>query len=357
VAGETFTPKQIVRRALQGLAIPRVATGPLAVHCCARWAGKSLREYSTDPAVLADCVLRYYEQFQPDAVWISADTWVSAQAMGAAVAFPGGDQPLGGDGTVRIRTFEDVAAIPPPDPASQGRWPMMLEALRTVVEALGDRVFVVACFDQYPFSLACALMGIERLMFSLWDNRPLVEALLERCTEYTVAYARAMAEAGADMLSGGDSPAGLIGPALYRDVALPFEKKVIAALRAECGVPISLHICGNAAPILPDMADTGADVFELDHQVDLSAACRILGPNAALWGNLDPVGLLAQGDAERVRAAAEMLLRTVQDSGHRRFVLSSGCTLAVDTPPENLRAMLDAARRFGPLAACQGACV
>lgn len=355
MAGATFTPKQIVHRALRGLAVPQVATGPLAVHCCARWAGKSLREYSSDPGVLADCVLRYYEQFQPDAVWISADTWVTAQAMGATVAFPGEDQPMGGVGRGRIRTLEDVAAIPPPDPASQGRWPMMLEALRTVVKALGDRVFVVGCFDQYPFSLACALMGIEQLMLSLSDNRPLVEALLERCTEYTVAYARAMAEAGSDMLSGGDSPAGLIGPALYRDVALPFEKKAIAALQAECGVPISLHICGNSSPILADMAESGADVFELDHQVDLSAACRILGPDAAIWGNLDPVGLLAQGDAERVRAATESLLRTVQESGHRRFVFSSGCALAVDMPPDNLRAMLDAARRFGPLIPCQGA--
>ena len=36
---------------------------------------------------------------------------------------------------------------------------MMLEALERIRQALGDEVFVVACFDQYPFSLACALMG------------------------------------------------------------------------------------------------------------------------------------------------------------------------------------------------------
>ena len=146
------------------------------------------------------------KQFRPDAVWVSADTWVTAQAMGKPVAFPGPDQPLAGTPERFIRSRADIDRIPPPDPFRQGRWPLMLEALGRVVEALGDEVFVVACFDQYPFSLACALMGMEQLMLALWDDRPLVEALLDRCQEYVVAYAGAMAEAGAAMLSGGSRP-------------------------------------------------------------------------------------------------------------------------------------------------------
>ena len=54
----------------------------------------------------------------------------------------------------------------------------------------------MACFDQYPFSLACALMGIEQVMLQLVDDRPMVEALMERCGEYAVAYAAALAEPG-----------------------------------------------------------------------------------------------------------------------------------------------------------------
>ena len=89
----------------------------------------------------------------------------------------------------------------------------MLEALRCIVNALGDEAFVVACFDQYPFSLACALMGIEQAMTRIAGDRAMIEALMEKCGEYAIAYASALADAGADMLSGGDSPAGLIGPA------------------------------------------------------------------------------------------------------------------------------------------------
>ncbi|MEK7685315.1 MAG: uroporphyrinogen decarboxylase family protein [Verrucomicrobiota bacterium] len=334
-----LTAKQIVSRALKGLATPRVANGPLAVHFCAKVAGVSVREYTTNPRVLAECVIRYYERFRPDAVWMSADTWVSAEAMGATVGSMGDDQPFGGLGPPPIRTAADVDRIPPPDPGSQGRYPLMLEALTRIVEALGREVFVVACFDQYPFSLAAALLGINEIMFKLADDRPLVEALMERCLEHGLAYARALDNAGADMLSGGDSPAGLIGPRAYRELAWPFERRLIAGLKSATGKPVSLHICGNALPMLADMAASGADVLEIDHKVDLTSACQIVGPEIALWGNLDPIGVLAQGSVAQVQQATRQALAAVQTCGHRRFVLSSGCALAMETPAENLEAM------------------
>lgn len=334
--------RDLVKQALQGLAVPRVPTGPLAVHYCAGVAGVTVRQFTLQPRVLAESVLRYYERFRPDAVWVSADTWVSAEAMGAVVGATGEDQPLGGMGPPLIRTARDLDRIPRPDPGAQGRYPLMLEALSRVVEGLGREVYVVACFDQYPFSLAAALLGINEIMLSLADDRPLVEAVMERALEYSLAYARALDAAGADLLSGGDSPAGLLGPVAYREVALPFERRLIAALKSTTTKPVSLHVCGDALPILADMATTGADVLEIDHKVDLARACATVGPQVALWGNLDPVGVLAQGNPELVRHTARQAVETVRAQGHRRFVLSSGCTLAMETPAQNLAALLEA---------------
>jgi uroporphyrinogen decarboxylase len=338
--------REIVRRALSGESTERPATGPLAVHYCAALGGKSLRQYTTDARTMAECVVGYYERFRPDAVWLSADTWVTAQAMGASVGFADDHQPMGGSGEPLVKTLADIDRIPAPDPCRHGRWPLMIEALARVVDALRGRAFVVACFDQYPFSLACALMGMQRVMTGILEERSLVARLLRRCGEYTEAYAAALAAAGADMLSGGDSPAGLIGPQLYRDVALPAEQRVVRGIRRHTDIPISLHICGQATPLLADMATSGADVLELDHQVDMAQACRTLGPEICIWGNLDPVSVLARGDVATVRTATRRLMQTVRDSGHRRFVLSSGCTLTTETPAENLDAMLLAARQW-----------
>lgn len=336
--------RELVQRALNGLPAPRPAVGPLAVHYCARLAGVSLRDYTLKPEVLADCVLRYYERFRPDAIWLSADTWVNAQAMGARVAFPDDHQPLGGTGEPLVRNTSDLQRIPSPDPSSQGRWPLMLEAMRRIRAGIGPEVFLVGCFDQYPFSLACALMGIERMMLAVNDDLPLVRALLERCAEYTVAYACALAEAGADLLSGGASPAALLGPRLYREIALPFEQQVIARIKAATSLPVSLHMCGNATPLLAEMAQSGADVLELDQRTDMRDACRILPRDVAIWGNLDPVGVLAQGSPPDVTRAATEFFEIMNCAGHQSFVLSSGCTLAVETPAENLHALINAAK-------------
>ena len=338
--------QELVSLALKGGPAPRPASGPLAVHYCARIAGASVHDYTSNPAVLAASVIRYWERFRPDAVWVSADTWVSAQAMGAKVGAPDQNLPWSGLGQPRIRTAGEIDRIPRPDPSGQGRYPLMLEALGRILEALDDEVFVVACFDQYPFSLACQLLGINEIMVKLLDDRPLVEALMERCLEYGLAYGRALAKAGAHLLSGGDSPAGLIGPQAYREVALPYEKRLIAGLKEAAGKPVSLHICGDSTSILGDMAGSGADVLEIDHKVDIVQACRAVGPEIALWGNLDPVGLLSQGSPAQVQETACRTLDAVRAAGHTRFVLSSGCTLALETPAANLEALLLATQRL-----------
>jgi uroporphyrinogen decarboxylase len=336
-----MTSKELVTAAIAGQPVARIPTGPLAVHACAGMAGFTVREYSTNGAALAESVLRYYDRFRPDALWISADTWVSAEAMGARVSSLDPHQPLGGVGDPVVRTAADIDRIPGPDVGSQGRYPVLIEALGRVVEALGREVFIVACFDQYPFSLASALMGLDEIMMRVEDDPPFVHALMRRCEEYILAYSRALAQAGADMLSGGDSPAGLLGPGRYAAVALPAEQRVIASLRSYTDKPISLHICGDTRLILPLMASSGAHVFELDHAVGMTEACRLLGGGSVLWGNLDPVGVLHQGTPATVTKAVQSLLQGISAAGHRRFVLSSGCTLAPGTPMANLQALLN----------------
>ena len=335
--------KTLVTAALKGLPVPRVAVGPLAVHFCARFAGYSLRRYTTDAVALADSVISYYERFKPDAVWVSADTWVNAEAMGAKVGATDDNQPFGGVGEPLVQSAADIDRIPPPDVTRQGRYPLMLQALSRIVDKLGKDVFIVACFDQYPFSLAVALMGINEIMLKVSDDPLFVEALMERCSEYALAYASALSRAGTDLLSGGDSPAGLLGPDFYQDLVLPAERRLIGRIKAATGKPVSLHICGNATPILPFMKTSGADVLELDHAVSISEACRLIGPEIALWGNLDPVAVLSQGSPARVTEEALRVLAAVEACGQRRFVLSSGCTLAVETPCQNIEALVAAA--------------
>ena len=330
--------KKRVLRALKGKSLPTGAfpTGPLVTHYCAQLTGITMQEYTCDPEAMARSVITYYEKYLPDAVWISADTWVLAEAMGANVFFPDTDQPMCGTGLPLFEKSWDIDRIPPPDVSQQGRLLKMIESLKRVKDRIGEEVFIVGCFDQSPFSLACQLMGIENIMQSLvLDPEPL-NKLMDRCADYCITYGTALSKGGADMLSTGDSPAGLIGKQKYRKIALPYEQKVFTALKEKTGLPLSLHICGNSTHILGDMTESGADILEIDHLVDLEQACQIVSPEITLWGNIDPVSVLEQGDRETVLNKIQQSVETIRVHGRNRFVLSTGCTVTPCTPRENL---------------------
>jgi uroporphyrinogen-III decarboxylase len=99
-------------------------------------------------------------------------------------------------------------------------------------------------------------------------------------------------------------------------------------------------ICGDATEILTDMAASGADVLELDYDVDLAHACEVLPDEIAIWGNINAVSPLYNGSPAEIRKASEEALATVQSAGRKRFVLSSGCAVAPDTPGDNLKALI-----------------
>lgn len=336
--------QDLMLKAIRGEPVPRVPCGPLATFFCAADAGVSVLDFSQKPGVQVECILRYYEKYRPDAVWISADTWVTAQAMGAPVFQTQKNQPLAGSPDGFVSRTQDLARIPKPDPYTRGRQPLLLETVSRVAEELGREVFVVGCFDQSPFSLACQALGLANMMTRIMEDRPFVEALLETCLEHSTAYAEAMAACGADMLSTGDSPASLIGPDLYGSLALPWEKRLFARLDNTTDSVLSLHICGDTSAILDAMAQSEAHVLEIDHFVDLDYAFGKVEDRVALWGNIDPVGVLLNGNTTLVKQKAQELLGQARAHPSRRFVLSSSCTLAPDTPPENLFALLEAAR-------------
>jgi MtaA/CmuA family methyltransferase len=156
---------------------------------------------------------------------------------------------------------------------------------------------------------------------------------------------RLMAQAGAHMVSNGDSPAGpaMISPAMYRKFALPSEQAVIREAHA-LGLPYALHICGDTSIILEDMAQSGADAVELDYKTDLKAAHATCKDRITFIGNLDPSGVIARGTADEVSAATQHVLETFADTP--QFILNAGCAIPPTAPEANIRAMIATARAF-----------
>lgn len=337
---------QRIMAALQGRQPDGV---PIMLHNfmpAAREAGYSMRTYRGSAAAIADTFIRAVERYKYDGIVVDVDTATLAEAVGVPVDFPE-DEPA------RCRTgclsdLREVSDLPPPDIGANPRVQIWAEAVQRLSLHFGDEILVRGNADQAPFSLASMMRTPANWMMDLMDeqNRPCVFQLLEHCTEATCQFVRLMARAGAHVTSNGDSPAGpeMISPEMYATFALPYEQRVAAAAH-ECGLPYILHICGNTEPILPDMMRAGAEGLELDYKTDVRAVRKMLEGRATFIGNIDPSGVLARGSVVEVKERTEALLALF--AHHPRFILNAGCALPASTPGENVRAMIDTARRHG----------
>ncbi len=218
---------------------------------------------------------------------------------------------------------------------------LLPEATRCARAMLGDACFIKTNFDQGPFSLASAVRGIEALMMDTVDQEQFVFDLLEITVEMVSHLGLAVGRAGAHAVTFGDAVAGLVSREDFIKFAFPALKEVVRRLHAELDVPVFLHICGKTTHIVDYMAATGADALELDFQNDFGEMKRMVGTEVCLEGNIDPSGVLLQGTPELVYRQSRELIRSAGPGG---FILSSGCEVPRDTPPENIHAMVRAAR-------------
>jgi MtaA/CmuA family methyltransferase len=164
-----------------------------------------------------------------------------------------------------------------------------------------------------------------------------VDELLERCVQIGIAFARAQVEAGAHIIGLGDAIASQVSPAMYRRFALPFERRIFDAVH-EAGALGRLHICGDTARIVGAMAESGADIVDLDWMVDLDAARGHYGDTGpAVCGNFDPVAVFFSGSPRTVR---EAVLRCLEVGGPR-CISAAGCEVPDGTPVENMLAHRD----------------
>lgn len=340
-----MTGKERAIAALRGEPHDRVPVIPLVGQAGAKFCGITIYEHAHDPVKLARCQVECARRMGYDGIYISADTWVNAEAVGYPYMEHPEDAPARGHGTW-IESIDQIEGLPMPDPAKSGRWPLMVEAVRQAVNMAGDELLIVGNFDQAPFDLACQLREISRFMFDITENQAFAHRLLDYCADAVSRYAIAMAEAGAHILNTGDSAASgsLIGPQAYAEFAFPYEKKVFEAVRRRFDTPISLHICGDSRTCIDKMVQTGATAIEIDEKMDMHLARTVCDEKVTVIGNVNPVNPVMQGTPEQVKAKSRECLDAF--AGSNRFILATGCAVSPLTPEANLVAMVEAAEEW-----------
>ena len=337
---------QRIFAALRGEVTDKV---PVMLHgfmTAAREAGYTQKEFGADPEKAANAFIKFIEKYQLDGVLMDIDTATLAGAVGVPVDFPE-DAPARCEKGC-LQTLERVSDLELPDIAANEHLQVWLETVKRLKAYFGDEICVRGNVDTAPFSLASMMRTPSEWMMDIIDedNADAVHQLLEYCTEASCRFVKLMADAGAHMVSSGDSPAGpsMISPSMYEKFAVPYENRVADYAHA-CGMPYLLHICGNTTVILDQFASMKIDAVELDYQTDIQKAHDLLKESAVcFFGNVDPSGILTRGTPANVQRETRKVLEIFADMP--RFVLNSGCALPAVAPEENLRMFVRTAREF-----------
>jgi MtaA/CmuA family methyltransferase len=307
-----------------------------------RCIGIKIREMLTNPEKFSEALCAAYDQYGYDGIRVTCDVAVEAEAIGAKTHYPE-------DGPVSITTPpvknpEDFEKIKMPNPHTDGRMRVMLKTTELTRRAAGDSAFIISVV-QGPLNTASQMLGVSEMMMMIIDEREFLEKVLAFAAELTVLYGKAMHKAGADGLMIGEAVCSptFIGRDHYVELAKKHHKNIIDELR-RCGINnLGYHICGQLSPILLDVAGTGVDSIDLDSPVDMKAAREKLGNRTAILGNISPAELL-NAKPERVTKLCADVLSGKEGLG---LILGAGCTMAPDTPGANIRAMVEAAKKYG----------
>jgi len=314
--------KQRCLAAIHGKPVDRVPVFPLLMFLAADRAKISYRRFATDGVAFADAQLNMRERFGIDAITACSDAFRLPADLGGVMAFPEEKPPYTTEPLVR--SSADVDKLGHPDP-SQGRMGDRCRAVREMVKAVGNECLVLGWVEM-PFAEVCSLCGVSDFMLMMIDDPPLAHRLLEFVTELEIEFGRAQIEAGAPMIGAGDAAASLISPEMYREFALPYEQRVCEGIHRAGGL-VKLHVCGNTNALLPDMARCGADLFNVDHMVELKRAVEVYGSDGKCFkGNLNPVADMLQAAPEQCRNKSLECLRVARGC---RYMLSPGC----EVPP------------------------
>lgn len=317
---------------------------PVMLHnfrVAAREAGYTMKQYREDPATAARCHIRFVEKYEVDGILFDVDTALTAGALGAAVDYPENEPAR--IKTAFLRSLDEADRLNDIDIASDRRIRHSLETVSILKKYFRKEIFIRGNCDQAPFSLACSLRTPACFMMDLITEPEKALRLIDCAAGICARFIRLMAEAGADMISNGDSPAGpsMISPAMYQTFAMPYEQQM-SDIAHDCGTTYLVHICGNTDRILEPLAAMRLDAAELDYQTPVDRIVTCFRENTTLFGTVDPSGTLASGTPATVCRETRKILAAYKQNF--RLVIGAGCAIPPDTPEENLRAIIRTAR-------------
>lgn len=328
----TMTSFKRVMNRIEGKPVDKIPNMNIIMAFAAEHIGETYSTFCTDYRVLVESKLRCAEDFGIDTVSAISDPMREAHGFGAKVIIPENAVPYCKEHL--ITDLGMIGKLKPVSPYDDARMLDRIKAVALFAKKVKGEIPIIGWVEG-ALAEAADLRDISLVMMDLMLEPDAMFELFEIIYQQQKLFAKAQVEAGADFIGIGNAAASLIGPQLYEQFCLEYDSRIIRDIQ-EMGAKAKLHICGNTGPLLPLLAKTGVDIFDVDHVVDFEKAVEAFrGTKTAVNGNLDPVTEMMSATVEEVKAATQKRLDAADDN----TLISGGCEIPRGTPDENMKAM------------------
>ena len=312
--------------------------------------GAPAKEFYTNAELLATATLETHQKYGIDVPNIDYDVYnIEAEAIGQAMKYSETDMPDVDRTRPLIRGRDDLKKIRTPDFDFQGRFAQVIEMNHLFRKLIGGESEPTLNFCA-PFSLAANIRGFEQLIMDLYSDPGFARTLFDRITEELLApwILRLKKEFPfAGSICGSDATGSL--PLVDLDIIKEWIIPYVVRLRELCGPEVYvpnwvgesylknpeelLDLKRQVCPELvegqdPDVEKIGPDLYKkyaAKHNLPL-----ILGNGAVFLATATPAEI-----AGRVKYY-------IETGGKKGRLILYLCNLGATTPPENVKAAVEA---------------
>ena len=346
---DEMTSMERMAHVMMGLAPDRVPVVFGALTVGATEAGVDVREYASSGEAMARGKINFVKKYGVDSIPVVSDMAAYADAYGCVSKFYDGELQTPAIIEHVVKDWRDWEKIGVIDPTRDGRIPPMLEACKIIRDEVGTSI-PIAGFTPSPITWATWLQDMAGVLKDTKRHPEELKKALSLIAESALETGKAFVAAGVTsvIMNVTRSTLDILTVKQYEEFGKPYDLYVLDTLSKL--VPCALHVCG-VNPML-DML-TQYPVMSINwwdrgnaSGITLTEFRKRYGTKIIMAGGLDQTRELLSGTPEEVEAQAKDAIEQVAKVGGG-FVLSGGCELSAITPPENIHAAVNAAKKYG----------
>nr|AWM02787.1 uroporphyrinogen decarboxylase [Bradyrhizobium amphicarpaeae] len=293
------------------------------------------------PDLAAEVTLQPIRRFNFDAAIIFSDILVVPYALGRDVRFEVGEgprlDPL--DTPDKVGTLSSTGDLTKLEP--------VFEALRRVRRELDPKIALIG-FCGAPWTVATYMVAGHgtpdqapaRMM--AYRHPEAFAQIIDTIVENSIHYLLGQLAAGADVLQIFDTWAGVLPPREFRRWSVEPTRRIVEGVRRQVPGAKIIGFPRGAGASLPGYVEaTGVDAVSIDWTAEPSLIREKVQSRVAVQGNLDPLALIAGGDALN-RAIDDVLANFAGG----RLIFNLGHGIQPETPIAHVEQLVKRVRAY-----------